>query len=334
MIDELKLLVREVTEEDRKVLPTVSYSKLDNFVNCALSHKLKYIDKNFSKISTLAMSIGSITHFGLETKGQYILKNEPIDYEKIKDYVVNGYVDEKDPKNNILGINDLRRQYFEEWWTKDEKSGMNYEEKVQLYFDKVLPTRIEDKNWKLVGTEISFEFVYDNRVIIHGFIDRVDESVTEEKIYRITDYKSSKKVFENTKIKTPMQHVVYDLACLHMFGVIPEEHEYDFILIDKLQTSKDGVCSKGYLKRGIKKLNKILDTMDEMEEKGEYPPNPTPLCYWCTFHSDSPNSDPKYRGLCLYHSLWTPTNKNFKVLNEYNGIKNMNEATKKRKLIF
>lgn len=334
MIEELKKKLRAVNEDDRGVLPTVSYSKLDNFINCALSHKLKYIDKNFSQVSSLAMDIGSITHFGLETKGQYLLNNEPVDYEKIKEYVMNGYTVEGKPHENILGVNDIKKKYFEEWWTIDEKSGMNYEEKLNLYFEKVLPQRIEDDNWKVVGTEIQFEFVYDNRVIIHGFIDRVDIDIKDEKKYRITDYKSSKKVFDDTKIKTPMQHVIYDLACLHMFGVIPEEHEYDFILIDKKQTSEDGVCSKGYLKRGIKKLDKTLDSMDAMGKTGQYRPNPTPLCYWCAYHSDSPHSDPKFRGLCPYHSLWTPTERNFKVLNEYNGLKKIEDVPKKRKLIF
>lgn len=57
--------------------------------------------------------------------------------------------------------------------------------------------------------------------------------------------------------------------------------------------------------------------MDEMEIKGEYPPKPTPLCYWCPFHSTSPNADPKFSGLCQYHSLWTPEKKSFAVLNPY-----------------
>ena len=57
----------------------------------------------------------------------------------------------------------------------------------------------------------------------------------------------------------------------------------------------------------------------------------TPLCYWCPFHSTSPNADPKFSGLCQYHSLWTPEKKSFAVLNPY-GQEIKKET--KRKLVF
>jgi hypothetical protein len=58
-----------------------------------------------------------------------------------------------------------------------------------------------------------------------------------------------------------------------MFGKIPKEHEYDFILIDQKQNESDGVCSKGYLVRGEKKLNKLLQQIDEYKANGQW------ICY-------------------------------------------------------
>ena len=138
-------------------------------------------------------------------------------------------------------------------------------------------------------------------------------------------------MFRDADIKTPMQHVIYDLACIHLYGQPASDHVYDFILIDAIQGADEGVCTKGYLNRGIKKLDKVLNEMDEMEIKGEYPPKPTPLCYWCPFHINSPNADPKFSGLCQYHSLWTPEKKSFAVLNPY-GQEIKKET--KRKLVF
>ncbi len=330
-------LVRDVTEAD-KHLPKLSYSKLDNFNNCALSHKIKYIDKKYSSASSLALGIGTATHYGLELKGKYIMNNEEVDYDYIKKMVEQGIAPEFDEDgrqinkgDSFFGSKDLCKQYFETWNEICPKSDMDYTEKMELYFDKVLHGRMEDKKWNVVGTEKSFEFVYDNRVIVHGFIDRIDRKVDDETVYRIVDYKSSKKVFDEKKVKTPMQHIIYDLACLNIYGYVPEEHEYDFILINKQQTTDDGVCSKGYLKRGLKKLNDTLDKMDKLEAEGEYPPSPTPLCYWCPYHSDSPNADPEYAGLCPYHSLWTPENKTYDKLNEYEPKK---KPAPKRKLEF
>ena len=50
---------------------------------------------------------------------------------------------------------------------------MDMNQKMYVYFNQVLPTRMENPDWKIIGTEIAFEFVYDNQCIIHGFIDRV-----------------------------------------------------------------------------------------------------------------------------------------------------------------
>lgn len=337
MLSELSKKIRQVTEEDRG-LPYISYSKLSNFEKCPLSHKLKYVDKNFSNKSSLAMEIGSILHKGLELKGQMIMNGSEIDYDYLREVVENGYT-EKNGKseNHILGVSELKKKYLEEFYTTDNKSGMNYEQKMKLFYEEILPNRIKDTVWFPVATEQNFELVYDNRVIIHGFIDRVDRD--KDGRIKITDYKSSKDVFRDTEIKTPMQHVTYDLACILLYGKPADEHEYDFILIDKIQGANDGVCSKGYLKRGITKLDKILNTMDEMSVSGEYPPKPTPLCYWCNFHSSSPHADPKFSGFCQYHSLWTPENKTFATLNPYGEAEywekpKVVEVKPKRKLVF
>lgn len=325
MLSLLSEKIRQVTEED-KGLPYISYSKLSNFEKCPLSHKLKYIDKHFSSKSSLAMEIGSILHKVLELKGQMKLEQKDIDYKYLIDVLENGYTEEDEKSDNhILGVADLKKKYFEEYYVADNKSGMNYEQKVDVFIKNVLPTRIEDEQWRVLCVEKSFEFVYDNRVVIHGFIDRVDTNDSGD--LRIIDYKSSKAPFSDAEIKTPMQHITYDLACIYLYGKIPIEHQYDFILIDKIQDA----CSKGYLKRGIKKLDKLLDDMDNMATQGEYPPKPTPLCFWCPFHTDSPNADSKFSGLCQYHSLWTPENRNFKVLNPYEDKPHNNSI---RKLIF
>ena len=331
MLDEIKKRVRAVTEADRKNLPTVSYSKLDNLKKCALSHKIKYVDGYYSHSPSLATEMGSIAHKVLELKGLCKINQEPVDYEYLRAVMLNGYrsTDEK-TQEELLGVKELERKYFETYGIPDNKSGMTYGEKVDVFLKDVLPDRMEDTEWEVMATEQRFEFVFDDRVILRGFIDRVDKKVDEDDLsLRIVDYKSSKAVFPDTDIKTPLQHITYDLACVFLYGVLPVDHIYDFVFINKQQTGADGVCSKGYLKRGLKKLTDLLDKMQQLEESGEFPPSPSPLCYWCPYHTDSPNADPKYKGLCRYHSLWTPDNKNFKVLNEYHP----GETVKPRRII-
>lgn len=259
----------------------------------------------YSFSDTISTELGSILHKGLEMKANYIMDKKEIDYDAIVSTVENGCFDQgPNGMVHLSGTTELKDKYLDLWYDIDPKSGMNYDEKLYKFFKSVLPTRV---NETVVGAEVPFEFVYNERAIIHGFIDRVDLLPAG---YKVTDYKSSKAVFHEEKIKTPMQFVIYDLACKFLYGEYPIGHEYDFILLDKSQTERDGLCTKGYLKRGIRKLDKILDDLDTMEV---FPPKPTPLCYWCDYCENGILSDSKYSDACEYYSLWKPDNKVFKV---------------------
>lgn len=328
--------LRAVKEEDRGKLLTTSYSKFDTFNNCQRRYKKNYEDKLRTDSATLPLELGSILHKGLELKGDYIVKGEDVDYDYIKKVVMDGCDEqtEKD-KTHLYGVNEIKQRYESVWVASmEDPEFMSYPEKINIYLDQVLPSRMEDVEWTIKGTEIPFEFVYDEKCIIHGFIDRIDEKKEQDKtILKVVDYKSSKKVFDVSKIKTPLQMVIYDLACLFMYGTLPEKHEYDFILLNKKQTTEDGVCSKGYLKRGLKKIDAILEKIDKAKKENYYPPSPTPLCYWCPYpdKTHTPNADEKYGGECQYYSLWTPENKIFKTNQEFIPGE---EEKPKRKLVF
>ncbi len=296
-------------------LRTYSYSKLDLFEQCKHKYKIKYIDGNYSNSSTIVLDLGTITHKGEELKGRYLINNETPDYSFIKDVVLNGIEEEtaKD-KNFIKGVNEIKRKYFLDFYTKNPKSGMNYEEKLQIYFNN-LENKTMDKDWRVLAVEQPFEFVYDNRCVLKGFIDRIDINLNGD--LRVVDYKSSNTTYDNKKLTTPLQMVIYTLACQEIYNKTPIEHKYDFIFLGQEQLA----CTKGYLNRGIKKLNKILDEIDRCNLEQEYIPSPTPLCYWCDFASHTPLANKNMCHLCQYHCLWTPTDKNFKKKNEYGSKK-------------
>lgn len=318
MLETILEKIRPVEDTDRGKLLTVSYSKLSLFENCAYRYKLKYIDGNYANSKTLALELGTILHKGLEIKGRNKIEGQDVDYDYIKTSVVEGCEEKNDKSTAFLpGTNDIKKRYMEDWMTKDENTGFNYNDKMEVYLNSVIQSRMENPEWNVFAVEDHFEFVYDNRCIVHGFIDRLDQN--EDGEIKVIDYKSSKRVFRDADIKTPLQMVIYDIACVFKYGKLPMYHEYDFILLDKKQTTEDGVCSKGYLKRGLKKIDKLLSLIDEFEKSNIYKPSPTPLCYWCDFASKShtPNADSRYGGSCVYHSLWKPDNKVFKVNKEW-----------------
>lgn len=338
--------VRPVTEEDRKKLPVFSYSKMEVYKNCPYQYNLKYNQKKFTDDTSIALELGSLLHYILEQKGKMLTRNtgslfeQPfVNYEWLGELMFNGVTetDEK-TKEHLLGINALKKKYFETWYEKDNASGMTYEDKMQV-FDKVLHNEMEwsyeNEFWKPYLFEYEFEFVWHDRAIIKGFIDRIDKKDEE---YQTIDYKTSKKVYDSSKLATSLQFGIYALAILNDFGVLPSQSKYRFILLDETQSA----LTKGWEKRLIKALDSIFDKIDADEKAGIYKPSPSPLCHWCNFCSHNPDAT-DYKFDCEYYSLWTPDNKTFSVNRQFEAgdVKNTSNSTKlnttnskERKLIF
>ena len=323
-MQELLNRIRPVTDDDKN-LPVFSYSKMEVFKNCPLQYRYKYIEKKYSQDTSIALELGSLCHYVLEQKGKMIVSGETVDYEKLNDILMNGVTetDEK-TKEELLGVNQLKRKYFEVWHEADNASGASYDEKIKL-FDKVLHDEMEETDWKPTYFEKPFEFVWDNKVILKGFIDRID---TKDGQYRTVDYKTSKKVYEQSKLATSLQFGVYALAILNEFGVLPIESEYRFILID----DKQYALTKGWESRLIKAMDKVFGDIEASEKKDVFVPKPSPLCHWCNFCQTNPEAT-IYRNECEYFSKWTPTQKTFEVNKKWNALENINTAPK-RKLVF
>ena len=323
-MQELLNRIRPVTDDDKN-LPVFSYSKMEVFKNCPLQYRYKYIEKKYSQDTSIALELGSLCHYVLEQKGKMIVSGEMVDYEKLNDILMNGVTetDEK-TKEELLGVNQLKRKYFEVWHEADNASGASYDEKIKL-FDKVLHNEMEETDWKPTYFEKPFEFVWDNKVILKGFIDRID---TKDGQYRTVDYKTSKKVYEQSKLATSLQFGVYALAILNEFGALPIESEYRFILID----DKQYALTKGWENRLIKAMDKVFGDIEASEKKSVFVPKPSPLCHWCNFCQTNPEAT-IYRNECEYFSKWTPTQKTFEVNKKWNALENINTAPK-RKLVF
>ena len=323
-MQELLNRIRPVTDDDKN-LPVFSYSKMEVFKNCPLQYRYKYIERKYSQDTSIALELGSLCHYVLEQKGKMIVSGETVDYEKLNDILMNGVTetDEK-TKEELLGVNQLKRKYFEVWHEADNASGASYDEKIKL-FDKVLHDEMEETDWKPTYFEKPFEFVWDNKVILKGFIDRID---TKDGQYRTVDYKTSKKVYEQSKLATSLQFGVYALAILNEFGVLPTESEYRFILID----DKQYALTKGWENRLIKAMDKVFGDIEASEKKNVFVPKPSPLCHWCNFCQTNPEAT-IYRNECEYFSKWTPTQKTFEVNKKWNALENINTAPK-RKLVF
>ncbi len=325
--------VRGVTEADRGVLPRLSYSGLDLNKNCPYQYHLKYDEKKYTKETTLALELGSLCHLILELKCNYIKEDKSVDYDYLHFILKYGSIDTNEKtKEHILGVDELKRKYFEEWYEPDNASGMTYEEKM-VVFEKVLNEEMDDTSiWHPIYAELPFEFVYKDRAIFNGFIDRVDINVYGS--FRTVDYKTSKKSYDQAKVVTSLQFGIYAMAIYQLFGQIPVSFLYRFILIDEDQKA----MTSGWEKRLEKTLDNILSKMDKNKKSGIWLPKPSPLCAWCSYSVTNPKAH-EFKNDCEYYSLWTPENRVWAVNKKYNALDSMNKKSdnkevKKRKLNF
>ena len=280
----------------------LSYSRIDCFKSCEYKYKLKYINKNYTDDSSLALRIGTILHLGLEFK--YLNK---FSNKEILDIVKNGYIEDNE---NIIGLNELKEEYpFE--WEEEDKFGRTYDEKIKLYESRIMED-IESE-WECIGCEVDFNILFENKAVIHGFIDRVDRHKETGEL-RVVDYKSSKKPYDKKDLATPMQMYIYALACKEMYGEFPSEFMYDMILIGEKQKA----MTKGWEKRGDKALKKLIDQLIVHNENNNknMKPSASPLCFWCSYSDTNPNAT-NGKGLCEYNLLWTPENKIWKKNKEW-----------------
>ncbi|MGG0308258.1 PD-(D/E)XK nuclease family protein [Priestia megaterium] len=294
-------------------LEKYSYSKLSTFTQCPMKYYQKYVQGNYDQSDAIHLDLGNILHKVLEIKFRNIIDNVKVDYGYLKEITYSGVKEETNKSEEfIIGVNEIIKKYGEDLFNKvDQKSGLSYKEKMSIFMDYLHNEEIND--WKPIVVEQKFEFEYEGKAILGGYIDRIDENKNGD--LRVVDYKSSNKVFDEKELPTPLQMMIYTLACENIFGKQPIEHRYDFIMIGDHQLA----CTKGYYKRGIKKLNKIFDEIEWYTALNEFKPKPTPLCHWCSFSKTNPNALWYMQDLCDYYSLWTPDNKTFAKNKEYEG---------------
>ena len=296
---EQKFIVVDIDELE--INSILSYSRIECFEKCNYKYKLKYIDKNYSDDSAIALDVGTLCHYIME------MKYKGMSNEELLNIFQNGYLD---TEVTVNGINKIEDEYGFDFYEKNEKTGISYEDKLNSFKERFLNESI-DEDWETIGTEKEFQILFNDKAVIKGFIDRVDRH-KETGVIRVVDYKTNSKPFEKSFLSVPLQMYIYGLACYELYGEYPTEYIYDMLFLNIKQIG--GTC-KTFLQNGFKKLNNRIDSISWFNEIGadHMKPKPSPLCAWCEFSKTNPNSTELYKDLCEYHSLWTPTNKTFKV---------------------
>lgn len=263
-----------------------SYSKIDTYVQCPFKYYLKYVENHNIFSQTIATEIGTMIHECEESIANSIKDSVQIDYTKLKN-------------NIIVKLSEIEQKYPLDFFVPD-KSGRTYTEKIYDYLDNRiynLEAFMKDHpSYKIVGIEEPFSITYNNR-IFHGFIDRVFYDTEADK-YIIQDIKTYAVKLEKSKLKTPLQFVVYTLAVEQLYNCKKEQVSCQYYLPFCFITQDAGVGD--YINNGIVEIENIFSRI----ENKEFKPSVTPLCNWCEFSCTNPSAPEEGKYLCPYHSLW------------------------------
>lgn len=296
-----------------------SYSKLNTFETCPYRYKLQYRDKHFPDSTTLANEFGTLVHFIEETIAKDIIQNdnEPIfmlDAKKYENLFL--HEDSLDDNTKILCIDSLKKKYDSKHFTEKDKQGFSYDDKIKSYLETGIH-RLQNylnsnRDLKIAGIEKEFQLEHRG-YIFHGFIDRAFKNIHTGEIY-VEDIKTWDSV-KGHDLKTPLQLVLYSIAASQIFKTNKISCGYDLPIIDERYSAG----TTGYIDRGIKKIDKLLDSI----ESGNFEPKPTPLCHWCVFCPTYIEGQPEdAKGLCPYFCHWTKAKNDFSVEFEWAGESN------------
>lgn len=308
-----------MSDVQEKRLERFSYSKLSAYEACGWRYKLQYVDKHFIDSSSIANEFGTLVHYVEETIAKDIIANdnEPnfmIDDEKYIDLFINADIHDSD--KTVLGIKKLKEKYPEDFYVKD-KSGMDYNEKANDYLNNGI-YRLRDyltfnRNLRVVGIEQPFTLEYGD-YIFQGFIDRVYKDISTGE-YIVEDIKTWWNI-NGHDIVTPLQFVFYTLAAEKLYNTTADNIRCQYEL--PLAHDRYDAGTKGFIKRGTKKIDKLLNLIKEKD----FEPNPSPLCHWCIFSKTYPNQPDAAKNLCPYYCKWTKDKKDFSKEFEWMGIEN------------
>jgi putative RecB family exonuclease len=149
---------------------------------------------------------------------------------------------------------------------------------LEKYFELEDPSRLEPAE-----RELYVETLLDSRLLLRGFVDRVD--VAPDGRVRLVDYKSGRSVGERFEGKALFQMKFYALVWWKTRGAIPA-------LLQLIYLGNTEVLSyapdEADLLATERKVNAVFAAIRNAEMTGDWRPNKSRLCDWCSFQAHCP----------------------------------------------
>ena len=131
--------------------------------------------------------------------------------------------------------------------------------------------------------EIHLERNLDERIYLHGYVDRIDIAPTGE--VRIVDYKTGKSPKPAWEAKALFQLQVYALLYMKNEGVLPRLLQLIYLGDGRIVKSQP---NERALQETERTLMQVSERIFESVESGVWPTKKSKLCEWCNFKKICP----------------------------------------------
>jgi putative RecB family exonuclease len=151
-------------------------------------------------------------------------------------------------------------------------------ESVRRYFTLEDPSRLEPAE-----RELYVETVLDSRLLLRGFVDRIDVAPTGE--VRVVDYKTGRAPGPMWEAKALFQMKFYALVLWRLRGEIPTMLQLIYLGSGEVLRYRP---DEDDLRAVERKLDALWSAISRAAAEGDWRPRRSPLCAWCSHQAICP----------------------------------------------
>ena len=254
-----------------RVLGAISPSRAGDFKACPLLYRLRVIDKLPERASAAAVR-GTVVHKVLEDLFDLPPAERTPDRAASMIPAAWAFVREAEAdRAGIFAADGSEAEREREWLT-------SCAEVLARYFDLEDPTRLEPAE-----RELYVESLLDSKLLLRGFIDRVD--VAPDGAIRLVDYKTARSAPPGYEAKALFQLKFYALVLWRARGVVPT-------LLQLLYLGDGVTVSYQPDEQDLRATQRVVEALwtaiQEAERTGEWLPSRSFACSWCSFQELCP----------------------------------------------
>jgi len=250
------------------VLGALSPSRASDFMSCPLLYRYRTIDRLPEEPSADALR-GTLVHKVLEDL--FDLPAETRTPDRARDLLVPTWESLLEAEPDLAELFSAEGPNVAEWLTSCRSV-------LDRYFTLEDPRRLEPAE-----RELYVEALLDSKLLLRGFVDRLD--IASDGAIRVVDYKSGKSPSEMFEAKALFQMRFYALVIWRTRGVVPAMLQLVYLgnaeMLRYVPDEADLLATE-------RKVEALWRAILRAQETGDWRPNRSRLCDWCSFQSLCP----------------------------------------------